>query len=173
MKRWAGFTVIEVMVVLAIAGLIMVAVFLSIPALQRNQRNEQRKRDLRAIHAALIEYYNDNGFRLPRTNTYGEANGGDWDYSCPGQTRGGTDFMTFLNLYMSNNDVPVDPINNCVGDGDGYYYRYYCYNWGPPSNTYGVELSTMLETGNGGRQFYIALTAKRPDNTESVNFRCN
>jgi prepilin-type N-terminal cleavage/methylation domain-containing protein len=37
-KRAEGFTIIEVMIVLAIAGLIMVIVFIAVPQLQRNQR---------------------------------------------------------------------------------------------------------------------------------------
>lgn len=40
-----GFTIIEVMIVLAIAGLIMLIVFLAVPALQRNSRNTARKSD--------------------------------------------------------------------------------------------------------------------------------
>lgn len=39
-----GFTIIEVVLVLAIAGLIFLAVFLALPALQRNQRDTQRKK---------------------------------------------------------------------------------------------------------------------------------
>ena len=39
-----GFTIIEVMIVLAIAGLIILIVFLAVPALQRNGRNTQQKR---------------------------------------------------------------------------------------------------------------------------------
>jgi prepilin-type N-terminal cleavage/methylation domain-containing protein len=38
-----GFTIIEVMIVLAIAALILLIVFLAIPALQRNSRNTQRR----------------------------------------------------------------------------------------------------------------------------------
>jgi prepilin-type N-terminal cleavage/methylation domain-containing protein len=34
-KKEKGFTIIEVMIVLAIAGLIMLVVFLAVPALQR------------------------------------------------------------------------------------------------------------------------------------------
>jgi len=39
-KQTEGFTIIEVLIVLAIAGLIMIIVFLAVPALQRNQRNQ-------------------------------------------------------------------------------------------------------------------------------------
>ena len=62
-----GFTIIEVMIVLAIAGLILLIVFLAIPALQRNSRNTQRKNDVAAILAAVSEYANNNNGTLPAT----------------------------------------------------------------------------------------------------------
>ena len=49
-----GFTIIEVMIVLAIAGLILLIIFLAVPALQRNVRNTQRKTDVTAIAAAVL-----------------------------------------------------------------------------------------------------------------------
>ena len=62
-----GFTIIEVMIVLAIAGLILLIVFLAIPALQRNSRNTQRKNDVSALLAAISEYSNNNNGALPTT----------------------------------------------------------------------------------------------------------
>jgi prepilin-type N-terminal cleavage/methylation domain-containing protein len=44
-KRQKGFTIIEVVLVLAIAGLIFLIVFLAVPALQRNRRDTQRRSD--------------------------------------------------------------------------------------------------------------------------------
>jgi prepilin-type N-terminal cleavage/methylation domain-containing protein len=38
-RKESGFTIIEVLIVLAIAGLILLVVFLAVPALQRNSRN--------------------------------------------------------------------------------------------------------------------------------------
>lgn len=60
-----GFTIIEVLIVLAIAGLILLIVFLAVPALQRNSRNTQRKTDVAASIGALTEYANNNGGQLP------------------------------------------------------------------------------------------------------------
>lgn len=54
-KRNEGFTIIEVLIVLAIAGLIMLIVFLAVPALQRNSRNTQRSNDAAAIVGAINE----------------------------------------------------------------------------------------------------------------------
>lgn len=51
----AGFTIIEVMIVIAVAGLIMGIVFLAVPALQRNARTSQRNADAQLILAAVNE----------------------------------------------------------------------------------------------------------------------
>lgn len=64
-KNKEGFTIIEVLIVLAIAGLIMLIVFLAVPALQRNSRNTQRKADVSALLGAISEYSNNNGGKLP------------------------------------------------------------------------------------------------------------
>ena len=45
-KTKQGFTIIEVVLVLAIAGLIFLMVFVAFPALQRNQRDAQRRQDI-------------------------------------------------------------------------------------------------------------------------------
>ena len=55
-KRSAGFTVIEIMIVLAIGGLIMFMIFQAIPHLQRNSRNNQRKQDVTQILAGVSHY---------------------------------------------------------------------------------------------------------------------
>ena len=62
-----GFTIIEVMIVLAIAGLILLIVFLAIPALQRNSRNTQRKNDVSALLGAVNEFTSNTNGTLPTT----------------------------------------------------------------------------------------------------------
>lgn len=64
-KRNEGFTIIEVMIVLAIAGLIMLIVFLAVPALQRNSRNTQYKNDAASMLAASSEFTNNNNGTIP------------------------------------------------------------------------------------------------------------
>ena len=60
-----GFTIIEVMIVLAIAGLILLIVFLAVPALQRNTRNTQRKNDASRLGAAASNYVSNQNGSLP------------------------------------------------------------------------------------------------------------
>lgn len=59
-----GFSIIEVLIVLAIAGLIMLIVFLAVPALQRNARNSGRSSDAQKFAAAVNQCLsNNNGVR--------------------------------------------------------------------------------------------------------------
>ena len=55
-RKDSGFTIVEVMLVLAIGGLIILIVFLAVPALQRNSRNTQRVNDVSALGASINEY---------------------------------------------------------------------------------------------------------------------
>ena len=55
-----GFTIIEVTLVLAIAGLIFLMVFVALPALQRSQRDTQRKNDIARLMSAINSYKSNN-----------------------------------------------------------------------------------------------------------------
>lgn len=64
-NKQKGFTIIEVVLVLAIAGLIFLMVFIALPALQRNQRDTQRKNDLSRAQSAINSYQSNNRNALP------------------------------------------------------------------------------------------------------------
>jgi prepilin-type N-terminal cleavage/methylation domain-containing protein len=64
-KENKGFTIIEVLIVLAIAGLIMLIVFLAVPALQRNSRNSGRKSDMGRLGGEVNQYVANNNGTLP------------------------------------------------------------------------------------------------------------
>jgi prepilin-type N-terminal cleavage/methylation domain-containing protein len=64
-----GFTIIEVMIVLAIAGLIILIVLLAVPALQRSGRNTAMKSDATSISAAVNEFKSNNEGRTPNSVT--------------------------------------------------------------------------------------------------------
>ncbi len=64
-KDQKGFTIIEVLIVLAIAGLILLIVFLAVPALQRNSRNTQVKNAAAGILGAVNEFENNNNGQVP------------------------------------------------------------------------------------------------------------
>lgn len=60
-----GFTIIEVLIVLAIAGLILLVVFLAVPALQRNSRNTAMKADVQNLGGGVSEYRANNNGKTP------------------------------------------------------------------------------------------------------------
>ena len=60
-----GFTIIEVVLVLAIAGLIFLMVFVALPSLQRSQRDTQRRDDMSRLASALTQYQANNNNNLP------------------------------------------------------------------------------------------------------------
>lgn len=60
-----GFTIIEVVLVLAIAALIFLTVLIALPALQRNQRDIARKEELQKVIGAVSTYQGNNRASSP------------------------------------------------------------------------------------------------------------
>lgn len=60
-SKTRGFTIIEVMIVLAIAGLMLLLVFLAVPALQRTERNRERKQAVGFVVSEMERFYGDHG----------------------------------------------------------------------------------------------------------------
>lgn len=98
-KKQEGFTIIEVLIVLAIAGLIMLIVFLAVPALQRNSRNTQRKNDAAGTLGAVAEYVGNNNGALP--TAVGNYNG-----------------QVKLGFYVTSNISQAAGIQTAVTDAD-------------------------------------------------------
>ena len=91
-----GFTIIEVVLVLAIAGLIFLMVFIALPALQQGQRDTQRRSDVGRLRAQVNQFQANNQGRIP---TYAEMSGNI-------NTAG-----TFLNRYMKDSGGWIDPLS--------------------------------------------------------------
>lgn len=64
-KNKQGFTIIEVVLVLAIAALIFLMVFIALPALQRNQRDTARKTVLGKVASSVTSFQSNNKGKLP------------------------------------------------------------------------------------------------------------
>lgn len=64
-----GFTIIEVMIVLAIAALILLIVLLAVPALQRNSRNTQIRNDASTIAGGINTFVSDYDGAVPNSVT--------------------------------------------------------------------------------------------------------
>lgn len=63
-----GFTIIEVLIVLAVAGLIMAIVLVAIPQLQRNQRDTARRNVVDRVITELGNYAGNNNGDYPFTD---------------------------------------------------------------------------------------------------------
>ena len=68
-----GFTVIEVVLVLAIAGLIFLMIFIALPALQRQARDTQRREDMAKVISAIKKYQTNNRGALPKAENPHDA----------------------------------------------------------------------------------------------------
>ena len=73
LKKQKGFTIIEVVLVLAIAGLIFLIVFLALPQLQKSRRDTQRRNDAGRIVAALESYAASNDGQYPASDSAADA----------------------------------------------------------------------------------------------------
>ncbi len=60
-----GFTIIELLIVLAVAGVVFLIIFNAIPALLRNGRNNQRKQDVAAVLSAISHYQLNHSGSFP------------------------------------------------------------------------------------------------------------
>lgn len=73
-KDQSGFTIIEVMIVLAIAGLILAIVFIAVPQLQRSSRDNQRQNISARVKAELESYASNNSGSYPFAGVSGVYN---------------------------------------------------------------------------------------------------
>lgn len=68
-KKESGFTLIEIVIVMAIAALIMVIVFMAVSGAQKARRDTQRQSDANRFAAALEQYASNNGGAYPASGT--------------------------------------------------------------------------------------------------------
>ncbi|MGE5312874.1 MAG: type II secretion system protein [Acidobacteriota bacterium] len=118
-----GFTIIEVVLVLAIAALIFLVVFLAVPALQRSQRDNQRRQDLGRLNTAIINYAgNHNGTNPTITsansvdwiNQYVRANGKDTFMDPRGNTAGAKGEQYILTIDALTTPASYTDLNNTM-----------------------------------------------------------
>jgi prepilin-type N-terminal cleavage/methylation domain-containing protein len=144
-QKEKGFTIIEVVLVLAIAGLIFLMVFIALPALQRSQRDTARKNDVSAVIGAVNSYVSNNRGAMPTT--------ADLQVYVKDILSGNTDY-TKVYVYSKPS---TNPYSHPGTGADGAIYVYkstVCSSTGPSKLTvkYGTTrqftVSTRLESGN-------------------------
>ena len=104
-----GFTIIEVVLVLAIAGLIFLMVFIALPAMQRSQRDTQRRDTLSMMVTQITQYQANNRNKLPgdaKDTVTPDSNGQIPD----GEKGGWADF--YRNYLLAQGDTFEDPNGN-------------------------------------------------------------
>ncbi len=109
-----GFTIIEVVLVLAIAALIFLMVFIALPALGRSQRDTQRKEDLSRMATAITNYQSNNGGSNPSMTAGPASFEGKKDYTegqISGFARGGWQYFyaKYLLVQDGTKDKFADP----------------------------------------------------------------
>lgn len=162
-----GFTIIEVVLVLAIAGLIFMMVFIALPALQRSQRDTQRSNDIARVQTALNNYQANNRGAIPTTGNYiGGHETPNKSVSSAADTKS---WMYFYDNYLIVNsagaqDVFADPdgsfyslrIQECANTGTTLSVGATCTNGQrfnvtfDDQSTGASEGSTNLDSGAGG-----------------------
>lgn len=130
-KSKKGFTIIEVVLVLAIAGLIFLMVFIALPALQRSQRDTQRRDDMARFMSQLSQYQANNAGNTPNTKNSDQIKKAYEDFIDNYLLANGTD--TFNDPSTGSKYTIEETITNCndsceqqsTGDQMGVIHIYY------------------------------------------------
>lgn len=114
-----GFTIIEVVLVLAIAGLIFLMVFIALPALQRSQRNTRRRQDMARILTAFNDYQANNNGKMPQADSAGKKE----------LAMLVNRYITGISNYANSEGNDIESLKNCNNsdqfcDPDGTSYRF-------------------------------------------------
>lgn len=117
-KAKKGFTIIEVVLVLAIAGLIFLMVFVAFPALQRSQNDTRRQNDISRLSTQITNFKTNNSNGIPgmaakNDNARGSVTGASIDSDSKVNARGTWAYF-YKNYLLAGGDIFEDP------DGDAY-----------------------------------------------------
>ena len=120
-----GFTIIEVVLVLAIAGLIFLMVFVALPALQRSQRDTARRNDMSRVATSLTQYITNHSSSTNKLPVSGKQ--GSYYDATTGYVPGPSSLKSFQHAkdfvlqYM--NSSSGDTVVNEFRDPDGTLYN--------------------------------------------------
>lgn len=124
-----GFTIIEVVLVLAIAGLIFLMVFIALPALQRSQRDSARKSEVGTVASAITSYMSNNRNAIPTGAQIGSYVTGDTSDQLESGTtiiRRTTSFGGDITLTANLPGSPSTGDNTLYADQIKVYFGYKC-----------------------------------------------
>lgn len=113
-NKTQGFTIIEVVLVLAIAALIFLMVFIALPALQASQRDTARKNDASIVSSAVTEYTSAYR-RTVTTATDDVANLRDYVDNLDQYEKSGVEVTSDANADPSESEILVHTSSKCNG----------------------------------------------------------
>lgn len=117
-----GFTIMEVVLVLAIAGLIFLMVFIALPTLQRSQRDTQRRNDMARVSTKITDYQTNNGGKLPDDGSVPAAVDTDSVFTTCSSTGANATNNKSAACFIRNYMNGVNAAENEFTDPDGWYY---------------------------------------------------
>ncbi|MBQ6320739.1 type II secretion system protein [Candidatus Saccharibacteria bacterium] len=125
-KSKQGFTIIEVVLVLAIAGLIFLMVFIALPNMQSAQRNTRRRNDYSSLSTMISSYVSNNNGNLPTTDKIKAT----W-LNAQGQDPDGEPYKSWVVVDCSTNKKcePIPAADNIyasdkISRNEGQFYLY-------------------------------------------------
>ena len=130
-----GFTLIEVMVVVAVIGVMMAAGIVAFTQAQKKSRDAKRRADVDVLAKAYEFAHLQNG------DMYGSSNDSTQSYWTNPAVHGP------LKAYFPSGELPLDPIN-----GSGYFYHIASLPRNHPGTVNPRErfgISAKLEVANG------------------------
>lgn len=111
-----GFTIIEVVLVLAIAGLIFLMVFIALPSLQRSQRDTERRNAMARVQTQIMNYQNNNNGKLPNDGSVDAVEDGqladmddEWECSRTNPNAAKCFIRNYLNSVNATENEFIDP----------------------------------------------------------------
>lgn len=177
MTHQKGFTLIELMVVIAVIGILAAVALVSLTGLQRSARDATRKSNLSDYATALGRYYQDNN-KYPAPATTGNASCGnpgnannttswDCDRSPNGVFNTTTSALVTPTAYLTK--PLIDPSNTAgnqsvCGTANTTACGYYYYSDGGGN----YEMFSVLESPPASGQFFYVNSNGIRGNTNSA-----
>ena len=140
LNKTRGFTLVELMTVIAIIGVLATVVVVAYNGAQGRARDAKRLTDVNTITKALDVYKARNG-------SYPNEQSSSWETTLAYPTSFINDLVTSSTISF----VPVDPINSGT-----YYYQYYRY----PAGNYGCDATR-------GEYYVLMIKKGETDGTKS------
>ncbi|MBR6505396.1 type II secretion system protein [Candidatus Saccharibacteria bacterium] len=160
-KQKKGFTIIEVVLVLAIAGLIFLMVFFVLPQAMAGQRDTERRQAMSRVQSALVQYQTNNKSKrnnLPGPGAIAFSDSDEGFGECTSSA------CTFIRNYLNTTDS-VAANQNLFVDPDGVAYNMVITeNWASSS-------SGISTTSASGLQDLSSLDIQGTDSNQYITIK--